>query len=342
MSNIRNFKDFGLQNNIPTVCSIEITQKCNFKCRHCYIVGGSYKEMSLLQFEKLVDILHANNVLFITLTGGEVLLHREFIDMYTYAKKKGFFITIFTNGSLITNEIIELFKEYNPWRIYITLYGSNKIEYFNQTENSNSYNMVKRGLILLKKNNIKFSLRTIATREMKSAIKSGRLTAISSFFDCNFNYDTLVFPKYNGDNEPLSQRLSVDEIMDLEESDSIRVAEWVKIVNDENRKLLGHKCSGGVYSFFVSASLTTSICAVNRQNQHPILEENFNIIWKKLNKDNADLLQQYYNSECSSCHSKYVCRWCPTYSYMENKVWNLKIDYFCELSRQRLMRFIKK
>ena len=41
-------------------------------------------------------------------------MRKDFPDIYIYAKKLGMLITLYTNGSLINESIIELFKKYPP------------------------------------------------------------------------------------------------------------------------------------------------------------------------------------------------------------------------------------
>jgi len=47
--------------------------------------------------------------LWILFTGGEPLLRPDFLEIYTYAKKKGLLVTIFTNGTLIDDNLADYF-----------------------------------------------------------------------------------------------------------------------------------------------------------------------------------------------------------------------------------------
>lgn len=69
----------------------EITPKCNFNCVHCYL--HDHHATSELPFEeiiRIIDILYEKEVLFLTLTGGDIFTRKDFLDIYLYAKKKGF------------------------------------------------------------------------------------------------------------------------------------------------------------------------------------------------------------------------------------------------------------
>src|SRR5258708_37666428 len=62
-------------------------------------------------------------------SGGEIFARKDFLEIYTYAKKKGFLITLFTNGTLINDKIADYLVEWPPFSIEITLYGRTKETY---------------------------------------------------------------------------------------------------------------------------------------------------------------------------------------------------------------------
>ena len=67
--------------------------------------------------------------LFLNFTGGEIFTYKNFIEIYTYAKNKGFIIDLLTNASLIDNRLITVFKNLPPNSIAVTLYGTNEEDY---------------------------------------------------------------------------------------------------------------------------------------------------------------------------------------------------------------------
>ena len=72
-------------------------------------------------------------MLFLTFTGGDVFVRKDFLDIYMYAKKKGFIIEIYTNGVLINDNIVEVFTKYPPLLVDISLYGSCEKTYYSVT-----------------------------------------------------------------------------------------------------------------------------------------------------------------------------------------------------------------
>ena len=88
------------------MAGIELTTRCNFFCPHCYILNRHHEYSTLLfkDYKKLIDYLFVGEVLGLFLTGGEPLALPNFHEYYEYAIRKGFLISFFTNGYLLTEQ----------------------------------------------------------------------------------------------------------------------------------------------------------------------------------------------------------------------------------------------
>lgn len=146
-------------------CSIEIINVCNFKCSHCYMPCAKKQIMEFQTFKKIVDQLIDLECLSILITGGEVFLNPQFKEMYLYAKKKGFIVSINTNGSLLNDDLIDLFAKYKPFSIEISLYGYDNESYYNFTGIPNSFNIVNKNILKLKQENINVKLKSVLTKK---------------------------------------------------------------------------------------------------------------------------------------------------------------------------------
>src|SRR6266404_3411637 len=112
------YAEFGLAMNrlvisqrIAAIGTIEVTRRCPLECAHCYNnlpMDDQQARSRELTYEELCGILDEMaeaGCLWLLFTGGEIFARRDFLDIYTYAKRKGFLVTLFTNGTLITEKI---------------------------------------------------------------------------------------------------------------------------------------------------------------------------------------------------------------------------------------------
>ena len=99
--------------------NIEITNVCNFQCKHCYCIRRKSDDsfISLKKFKDIVRLLKDTNALIIYLTGGEPFIIKDFNRYYLELIENGFLTGIMTNGSLISDEQLTLLKYYPPYNI---------------------------------------------------------------------------------------------------------------------------------------------------------------------------------------------------------------------------------
>ena len=113
-----------IEHNIPFVMLLELTYKCNLHCQHCYIIKENRSELTYSQITKLLDELANNGTLYLTLSGGEVMVREDFWDIVEYAKKLNFALRIYTNGTLLTSKDIERFAAIPILNVGISIYSA--------------------------------------------------------------------------------------------------------------------------------------------------------------------------------------------------------------------------
>ena len=115
---------FGNQLNLAW---LEITQKCNMKCLHCYEGDNHASEnnpLSVNEWKKVIDQLKNLNVKRIVVIGGEPTLQKDIVEIMKYLSELRTDVTIFTNGSQITDELRKIIVE-KGIRVKVSLYGHN-------------------------------------------------------------------------------------------------------------------------------------------------------------------------------------------------------------------------
>lgn len=155
---LRNFfiDDFGKKVGVPENFSFEnvdlqLTNECNFNCIYCSSSSGpvAEDELKLNEIKNFVDICKELNVKSFVMTGGEPLMRRDFFDILYYIKDNGFEISMFTNGSLISNEIANVLYE-NKVAICLKLDTLNRNTYGDLTETRNQFDSVLETIRVLK------------------------------------------------------------------------------------------------------------------------------------------------------------------------------------------------
>jgi MoaA/NifB/PqqE/SkfB family radical SAM enzyme len=150
----------------PYSVMFEITERCNLGCKFCYLgrMKNTESDMPIKKVFNLIDQLEEAGCMEVILLGGEPLIRKDFSRIYKYIKQKGMLVTIWTNGTLITPRIADLFKKYLPHHLRISIYAGSYEGYEKIAGNGDAFKLLKRDLMLLKKRNVYFSLRTVLTK----------------------------------------------------------------------------------------------------------------------------------------------------------------------------------
>lgn len=126
---LKSVETYGLQKPLkmpfPLLVVWNYTNNCNLRCKHCYQnAGGKSQELSTMQRKKVVDKIADVNVISLAFSGGEPLMEKDFFEVAGYAVKKGLFVAVATNGTLITPAIAKKIKETGIEYVEISIDGA--------------------------------------------------------------------------------------------------------------------------------------------------------------------------------------------------------------------------
>jgi radical SAM protein with 4Fe4S-binding SPASM domain len=113
----KSFSYFGIQKPLsiyaPFLVVWDFTHKCNLSCKHCYSNSGTTREMELTTEEALevVDQLADFGVIALAFSGGEPLSRKDFFKVASHAAKRGLYVSVATNGTLLTTENVQKLKQ---------------------------------------------------------------------------------------------------------------------------------------------------------------------------------------------------------------------------------------
>lgn len=322
--------------------TIEITNICPFRCDHCYVPKTNSKYMSFEKFKNIIDQLIELKVRNILITGGDPLINPYFVDMYKYAKEKGLFIHINTTSFILNDEIYNLFSNYKPNGIEISIYGYDNSTYESFVHVNNSYDHVIDNIKKLKKLGINISLKTVLTK--KNYMYIGKIKALAKQLNLPYRYDYLLFPKLNEIGYKNSESISVSDVIKVIKEDKNDVEFFKNAVKNieiikENYKPSNKvfQCSIGKGSIFIDTYGNIKSCLVVDEtiNMDKISIKN---AIKKLN-NKYDRMKFKSSDKCYSCYKKKLCRYCPGRFYMETKSYKEPPAFYCELADKLIEEF---
>ncbi|MEM5793959.1 MAG: radical SAM protein [Candidatus Aenigmatarchaeota archaeon] len=110
----------------PFLIVWDYTKACNLRCKHCY-ENASPKpapdELTTQEAFEAIDEFASAGVVAIAFSGGEPLMRKDFFEVASYAAKKDFYVSLATNGTLITKEVAKRLKDSGVQYVEISLDG---------------------------------------------------------------------------------------------------------------------------------------------------------------------------------------------------------------------------
>lgn len=155
----------------PLHATYEITPYCNLKCPMCYVrldpaaAACQGKLMSGGQWLEIARQSRDLGTLFVTLTGGEPFLHPDFWEIYNGMVEMGFLVSIYTNGCLIDESVVERLKANPPLNIKMSIYGASNETYETMCGVKNGFDRAIRAIDLLKESGLPFYCTSTAVHE---------------------------------------------------------------------------------------------------------------------------------------------------------------------------------
>ena len=331
---------------VPVNGTIEVTRRCPLECAHCYNnlpMGDEEARRGELTYEehcRLLDEITEAGCLWLLYTGGEIFARQDFLSIYTYAKKKGLFITLFTNGTLITPKIADHLAHWRPFGIEITLYGRTRETYERLTGIPGSYDRCMRGIQLLMERGLPLALKTVGVTINKHEIGDMKRFAEEEL-GLEFKFDSMINARIDCSQSPLAVRLTPEDIVEMDLQDSQRVDGWKKFYESRSLPVLPpqrseevYHCGGGTSAWAVDPQGKMSICVLSHVDMYDLRTGTFREGWEKfLSSVRQKKITRV--TKCTACGIKSMCNMCPANGELEHGDPEEPVDFFCHVTHLR-------
>lgn len=341
----------SFKNKIPLSGQFELTTRCNFGCRMCYACNGllhsdlKQKELSAREWINIAREARDCGMLFLLLTGGEVFFREDFKEIYEELTKMGFIISIYTNGTLITPEVITWLKTIPPSQIDISLYGASADTYRKVCGNENGFSQALEGIRLVQEAGINLQLRTTIIKENRSDLEAIR--NLAEGFGLKLNLVDYITPERErreidtgrlspadqaqliSEAQPEPDEETYDQTLHIDKEAYIQATECFDYFQSSN----AFPCNSGKNSFFITWEGVMVPCSIMNTPKALPLKGSFKHAWRELVlKCNKVPVCK----TCSKCSLRGQCKSCPGRLLNETGSFKEPAPYLCELARENL------
>lgn len=348
----RYFHEKGCRLGLPVAANFELTPRCNFNCKMCYVhlskeeADRRGRELTADEWLGIAEAARSKGLLFILLTGGEPLIRPDFKYIYENLKKMGTLVSINTNASLIDDEYFEFFKKNPPMRFNISLYGTSE-ETYERLCGNRAYSRVISNVKRLKeagmpvKFNVLFGPNNVDDME--------GIRRVSEEVGIPIKPTTYLYPPMRvdetscGENSarfPAKEAARYEFICDRERFDRetfvkrcAAICRGVKTRSEDDdcdgvTTREGITCRAGKSSFWMTWDGRMMPCGMMTEPVTYPMRDGFDAAWSSLLEKTKQI---YLPPECRNCSVRHACHICAAAAYAESGRFDGHPEYICEM-----------
>jgi radical SAM protein with 4Fe4S-binding SPASM domain len=313
-------KAFNL--GVPLAIHLDITYRCNERCVHCYLDHDDHGELTTAEIKGVLDQLAEAGVFFLTLSGGEVFMRRDFFEILEHARRLLFNVKIKTNAVMIGEDEAARLRALNVDTIQISLYSHRAAVHDAITKLPHSFERTIRGIEFLRDRGLRV---TIANVLMTTNIADQAGTQkLAADLGVHYTLDPTITPMMDGDMGVLALRIAGEELGEVFRNSAL-------VPNQEEycapppppseEDLEGYSCSAGHSFCYISPYGDVFPCVQFPLPTGNIRQQKFLDIWNHSPQmQEVRSIQARDLPTCSSCSHVASCSRCPGLAYMEGNM----------------------
>lgn len=320
---------------------IEITNKCNERCIHCYIPHeDKINQMEPYLFNDILDQSINMKLLNLTISGGEPMLHKNFCDFLRKCNETGFSVNVLSNLTLLNTEIVNEMKMNPLLSVQVSLYSMDSKIHDEITQLKGSFEKTKNAILKLVENNIPLQISCPIMKQNKDCY----FEVINWAKNLNINVgdDFGIIAEYNNTNQNLNCRLSLNEISTILNEKIENDREYLEQIEKEALQKKNISPTD-----LICSVCSSTICIAENGDVYPcegwqsyavgnIKETSLQNIWA--NSDKVQYLRGLRHQDfpkCIQCADKEFCTMCLVRNANENPTGNpLGVnEFFCGVAK---------
>lgn len=211
MSEIERVYREAARKSVPIEVMIELTHHCDLRCRHCYIPDFSAPDgLSTERILRLLDELVEMKTLVVALSGGEMLLRRDWFEIASRARKLAFDLHLFTHAGRIDDQAADQMCALDA-TVHVSFHSLEESAFDAFTRRPGSYRKVVAGIDRLLARGVRVLIKVpLMTWNLTEA---GAIRAWAEARGAACRLSPFITAKKNGDTSPLALRVAHAELV---------------------------------------------------------------------------------------------------------------------------------
>jgi radical SAM protein with 4Fe4S-binding SPASM domain len=307
---------------IPISVQLDLTYRCNERCVHCYLDHDDHGEMSTGEIKHLLDEMAEAGVFILTLSGGEILLRKDFFEILAYARQLTFCVKLKTNGVLICERQAARIRDLGVESVQISIYSHRPEVHDAITLMPGSLKRSIEAIRFLKSQGLRVIIANVLMTQNMQDYTGVR--ALAEELGVESTLDPTITPMMDGNRSVLGLGVDQSALRQVFRDSALvgDVDEFCAVpspgTNDELHAL---PCSAGHTACYISPYGDVYPCVQFPLPSGNIRRQRFIDIWRysdQLNEVRSIRVKDL--PTCSQCVHATSCTRCPGLAYLEGNM----------------------
>ena len=307
---------------VPIAVHLDVTYRCNERCVHCYLDHEDHGEMTTAEMKDVLDQLADAGVFFLTFSGGEVFLRRDFFELLEYARRLMFNVKIKTNAILIRAAEAQRIRALGVDTIQISVYSHRPEVHDAITKVRGSFERTVNAIRFMREHGLKVTIANVLMTWNRH--DSDGVQELAASLGAHYTLDPTITPMMDGNTDVLSLRIAGEELPSVFSNPKLvpNMEEFCappKPVSDDDME--GYSCSAGHSFCYISPYGDVFPCVQFPLPTGNVRQQKFMDIWNHSPEMNeVRSIKAKDLTTCSSCSHVSSCTRCPGLAYMEGSM----------------------
>jgi len=298
-------ESLAARQEMPVAAMLQLTARCNLRCRHCYQVTRRKRELTTRQWLEVLDGLRDAGVLFLTLSGGEPLVRGDFFDICRRARELRFALQLKTNAQLVDRRVADRLASLALLDVQMSLYSTRSGIHDSITGLRGSHRRLMSAARMLVRRGVKVSmmtpLMTVNTGEIDDLVALARREGFDWSMDPHLNVCE------DGGCTPLALRTGDDQLEAIFSSPSLVDLEAMRR-SARVRRVTDRVCNAGRVSCCITPDGDVLPCPLLQVPFGNVLRRPFARIWRS-SRRRASIDALTWN-DLPTCRDCELMPWC--------------------------------
>jgi radical SAM protein with 4Fe4S-binding SPASM domain len=322
MSLLAEMNQKALSLGIPISVHLDITYRCNERCAHCYLDHDDHGEMTTAEIKDVLNQLSDAGVFFLTLSGGEVLMRRDFFEIVEQARRLLFNVKVKTNGVMIREPEARRIRDLGVEQVQISVYSHRPEVHDAITKLPGSLKRTVEAIRFLKSQGLKVVIANVLMSG--NFLDNAGVIALAKELGVSYTLDPTITPKMDGDTSVLTLRIPGDELQQVFRNQELvgNVEEFCAPPPPPGEDIMdGLPCSAGHTACYISPYGDVFPCVQFPLPSGNVRRQKFIDIWRNSSQLNeVRSIRARDLPTCSTCAHVGTCTRCPGLAYMEGNM----------------------